>query len=55
MPSAKVSLLLLLPDLLKVLHALLQADEYRRVGDEYQLYTMLMRFARSVVLHPSAL
>jgi hypothetical protein len=23
-----------------------QADEYRHAGDNYQLYTMLMRFAR---------
>ncbi len=27
---------------------LVQADEYRHAGDNYQLYTMLMRFARYV-------
>ncbi|CAL8467347.1 g6884 [Coccomyxa elongata] len=26
-----------------------QADEYRRIGDDYQLYTMLMRFASLVL------
>ena len=31
-----------------ILRVAVQADEYRHAGDNYQLYTMLMRFARCV-------